>query len=91
MLLEEQKDDLSELNMQELRVEDADRVLHESGPQLHFERMELYQMNQLCDHSQREKRWLCTELDRREKVVQEDRVRSLEYIEDFFKVMLYRS
>ena len=45
----------SELNMRELRVEDADRALHESSPQLHSRRMELYQMSQLSDHPQREK------------------------------------
>ena len=47
-------------------VECADRALQESGMQLHSQRMDLYQANQLSDQSQREKSRLCTELDRRE-------------------------
>ena len=39
--------------VQELRFESADS-----------RRMELYQANQLSDHSQREKSWLCTEFKR---------------------------
>ena len=47
LLLEEQKDFLlsearSELDMQELRVESADRALQEPGLWLHFQRMDLY-------------------------------------------------
>ena len=41
----------SELDMQELRVESAATALQESGLQLHPQRMELYQANQLSDHS----------------------------------------
>ena len=56
LLLEEQKDYLlsearSELDMQELRVESADRALQEPGLWLHFQRMDLYL---LSDHSKRE-------------------------------------
>ena len=40
--------------MQELRVEFADRALHESGMQLHSPRMELYQADRLSDCSKRE-------------------------------------
>ena len=70
-LLEEQKDYLLseaqlELDKQELRVQCADRALHESGMQLQSQRMELYQPNQVSDHSQREKSWPHTELDRKE-------------------------
>ena len=51
-LLEEQKDDLlsearSELDMQELRIENADKAVQETGLQLHSQRMELFQVNQL--------------------------------------------
>ena len=45
-------EDRPELHMQELRVESTDRALHESSLQLHPPRMELYQANQLPDHSQ---------------------------------------
>ena len=87
LLLEEQKnyllsEALSKLDMQELRVERAHRALQESGLQLHSQRMELYQENQLFDHSKREKNRLCTELDRRERVLQEDRMRTLQEIEE---------
>ena len=56
LLLEEQKDYLlsearSELDMQELRVESADRALQEPGLWLHFQRMDLYF---LSDHSKRD-------------------------------------
>ena len=58
-LLEEHKDYLmsevqSELDKQELRVESTDRALHESSMQLHSQRMEPYQANQLTDQSRRE-------------------------------------
>ena len=72
LLLEEQKnrklsEARSELNMQELRFETADRALQDSGLQLHFQRIELHQANQLSHHSKREKKWPCTELKRRER------------------------
>ena len=67
----------SELNMQELRVESADRVLQGPVQQLCSQRMEFYQANQLSDHSKREKNWLCTELENRERVLQETRMRTL--------------
>ena len=61
MLLDEQKkptmsEARSELNMQELRVESVDRALHEPGLQLHSQRMQLHQANQLSAHSERENR-----------------------------------
>ena len=56
ILLSEAK---SELDRQELRVR--------SGMQLQSQRMELYQVNQLSGHSQREKSWLCTELGQKRK------------------------
>ena len=72
LLLEEQKkhflsETRSELNMQGLRIESADRALQETGLQLHSQRMELYQANHLSDHSKREKNWLCTEMDKKGK------------------------
>ena len=60
----------SELDRQELRVR--------SGMQLQSHRMEPHQANQLSDHSQREKSWLRTELDRKERLLQEARMRSLQ-------------
>ena len=85
VLLEEQKDYLlseprSELDKLELKVECADRALHETGMQLHSQRMELYQANQFSDHSQREESWLCTELDRKERFLQDDRMRGLKKV-----------
>ena len=65
-----------------MRVERADRALQESGLQFHSQRMKLYQANKLSDHSMREKSWICVELDTREKVVQEDRVKSLQEMEE---------
>ena len=83
LLLEEQK--LSEarsgLNMQELRVESADRALHEASLQLHSQRMELFQRNQLSHHSRREKERLCTQLEERERALQDTRIRTLQEIE----------
>ena len=70
LLLEEQKnhtlsDARSELHMQELRVESADRALLEIRPTA-SQRIKLYQAKQLSDQSRREKDWLCTELEERE-------------------------
>ena len=76
--------------MQELRVESADRALQESGRQLHSQMMELYQANPLSDHSEREE-LTRTELDRRERVLQEDRMRSLQEIAELNKGMRCRS
>ena len=75
-----------ELDKQELRVQCADRALHESGMQLQSQRMELYQANQLSDHSQREKSWPHTELDRKETLLPEDRMRSLQEIKELKKM-----
>ena len=57
-----------------------------SGKLLQSQRTELYQANQLSDHSQREKSWLCTELDRKEVFLREDRVRSLQEIQELKKM-----
>ena len=54
--------------------------------QLHSQRVELFQANQLSYHSQREKSWLCTELDRKERFLQEDRMKSLHEIEELKKL-----
>ena len=48
------KHDLS-WDKQELRIESAERALHESGGPLHSQRMERYQANQLSDQCQRER------------------------------------
>ena len=61
----------SGLNMQELRVESADRALHEASLQLHSQRMECFQRNQLSHHSRREKERLCTQLEERERTLQD--------------------
>ena len=58
----------SELDMQELRVEGADRALQESGLQSSL------------------KGWNFTSLERRERVLQEGRVRSLLEIEELKKM-----
>ena len=51
---------------------------------------ELYQANQVFDQCQREKSWLCTELHRRERVLQEGRVRSLQEIEDLKRCLVQK-
>ena len=62
-----------------------------------FEQMELMKQvkacqifsvyaNQLSDHSQREKGWLCTDLDKKERFLQEDRTRSLQEVEELEKL-----
>ena len=61
--------------MQELRVESTDRAHNPLGLQHHATRMELYQANQLSDHSRREKCWL-----------QVDRMRNLQEIEELKEV-----
>ena len=48
--------------------------------------MELYQANQLTDQSQKEKSWLCTDLEMRERALQEDRVKSYQEIEDLKRI-----
>ena len=48
--------------------------------------MELNQATQLPDQSQREKSWLCAELDRRERVLPEDRMRSFQEEEELRKM-----
>ena len=55
--------------MQELMVRSTDRALHESGLQLHSQNMGLYQVNQLWDHSWKEKDWLCAELEEEREIV----------------------
>ena len=90
-LLEEQKRSFaseaqSELDKQELRVECAHRALHEASMQLHSQRKELHQANQLSDQSQREKSWSCTELDRRARVHQEDRMMSPQETKELAKM-----
>ena len=58
--------------MRQLRV--AYSALQESGLQHHSQRMELHQANQWSDHSKREE----LAINRRENVLQEDRMRGLE-------------
>ena len=48
--------------------------------------MELYQANQLTDQSQKEKSWLCTDLEMRKRALQEDRVKSYQEIEDLRRI-----
>ena len=48
--------------------------------------MELYQANQLTGESQREKSWLCTKLDRGDRALQEDRMKSLQEIDELKKM-----
>ena len=69
----------SELDRREWKMQSADAALHESSIQLHSWRMVLYQANQFTDHSKREREeWLCTELDRRDRALQEDRKKSFQ-------------
>ena len=61
-------------------------ALHESGIQLQSQRMELYQANQWTDQSQREKSWKCTELEMRDRALQEDRTKSFQITEDLIRM-----
>ena len=67
-------------------MQSADRALHGSGIQLHSQRMELYQANQSTDQPQKEKSWLCTDLEMRERALQEDRVKSYQEIQDLKRI-----
>ena len=55
----------SELDRREWKMQNADRALYDTGIQLQSQRMELDQANQLTDQTQREKSWLCDELEMR--------------------------
>ena len=76
----------SELDRREWKMQSADRALHGSGFQLHSQRMELYQANQLTDQSQKEKSWLCTDLEMREGDPQEDRLKSYQELQDLKRI-----
>ena len=81
----------SELNMQELRLESADRALRESDLQIQSQRPELYQATQSSGYIRREKDWLFSDLEERERILQEARLRTLQEMEEVKKVLLYRS
>ena len=71
--------------MQELRVESADKAPRKSSLKIHSQRMELHQAIHSSDSSRREKDWLYTELQERERALQETRVRTLQEMEDLKK------
>ena len=48
--------------------------------------MALYQANQLSVYSWKEKNWLCTELDRRDRTLQETLMRNLQEMEELKKL-----
>ena len=56
-------------------MQNADIALYETGIQLHSQRMERYQANQLTDQTLREKSWLCDEVEMRSRAFQEERAR----------------
>ena len=64
----------------------AGRALQESGIQLHSQRRELHQAIQSTDQSQREKIFLCTELEMRDRALQEDHTRSYQEIDELKKM-----
>ena len=76
----------SELDRQEAKVQCADRALHEWCIQLLSQRMELYRANQTYGQSQREKSRFCTELEMKNRALQEDRMKSLNEIDEFKKM-----
>ena len=73
------------MNMQELRVESADKDLHESCLQLQSHRMELYLTNQVNENLWREQAWLQAELENRARDHQETRMRTLQEVEELKK------
>ena len=54
--------------------------------QLHSQRIELYQANQLTDQTRREKSWFCDELEMRNKASQEDRARNCQESEELRRI-----
>ena len=60
-------------------MQKADRALYETGVRFQYQRMELYQANQRTAQTQREKSWLCNEMDR--KIVQ-DVAKNLKHCEE---------
>ena len=67
-------------------MQNADIVLYEAGIQLRSQRMELYQANQVSDQAQREKSWLCEELDMRNRAFQEDRAKNSRAIDEIRRI-----
>ena len=67
-------------------MQNAHIALYETGIQLQSQRMELYQANQVSDQAQREKSWLCEELDMRNRAFQEDRARDIQEIEELRRI-----
>ena len=61
-------------------------AFHDTGIQLQSQRMELDQANQLTDQTQREKSWLCEELEMRNKAFREDRARRCQGIEELRRI-----
>ena len=74
------------MHVLEVRVESAGRALIESSLQVHSQRMELHQAKQSYDHSWREKGWLRTDLEDRERALQESRIRTLQDMEELKKI-----
>ena len=58
-------------------MQNADRALDEAGIQLQSQRMELYQANQLTNQTQREKSWLCNELEMRNRAFRQLKIDEL--------------
>ena len=69
----------SEMKMQESRLESADRALRESDLQIQSQRLELYQAS---GYYRREKDWLFSDLEERERILQEARMRALQEMEE---------
>ena len=87
LLFEEQRNQIlsdtrSEIDMQELRSENADMALRESNRQIHSHRMEPYHTNQVYENSRRAQAWLQAELENRERAQQETCFRTLQEVEE---------
>ena len=94
LLLEKQRNQVvsearSEMNLHELRVERGDMALREENLQILSRRMELHRANQSHEHSRRDRVWHRTELEERERALQETRMRTVQEIEEFQKYLLY--
>ena len=72
----------SELDRQGLKMQCSNRAPHEPGIQFHSQRMELHQVNQSDDHSQKEKSWSCTELEMTDRALEEERTKRYQEIEE---------
>ena len=75
-----------DLDKREWRMRNTDDAIYETGRHLESQRTKLYRVNQLTDHTRREKSWLFDDLEMRNKACQEDRARDYQEIEGLRRI-----